>query len=232
MPSSVPSSSGSGSSRNGNLQRERSGSSFSVAARQPTNVYAGSGGVLGSSYASSYINGTLPGGGSFSTTRQSFGGNQGNVVRGSFVGNGPNANSSDRASDLRQDIQGINKVLAQSKGSVKGGAAGAFNPAIFSGNGRGDPGDGDFVDRTTQELMIEQKLIPIDESTVMQEIIDDRHTEIVKVRLEFLCSGCLLDHNNVCFFSQIHKGLVELNEMFTDLSRMVKEQEVCYRRML
>jgi hypothetical protein len=85
---------------------------------------------------------------------------------------------------LRQDIQGINKVLAQSKGSVKGGAAGAFNPAIFSGNGRGtgDPGDGDFVDRTTQELMIEQKLIPIDESTVMQEIIDDRHTEIVKVR--------------------------------------------------
>lgn len=184
----TPNSSGSSSSisgnRNGVVQRERSGSSFSVATRQPTNVYAGSGGVLGSSYSSSYINGTVPNA-SFSTSRQSFVGNQGMVPRGSFAGNAPPNHGTERTSsvDLRQDIQGINKVLSQNKGSVKSGAAGAFNPAIFGGGSRntGDPGDGDFVDRTTQELMIEQKLIPIDESTVMQEIIDDRHTEIEKV---------------------------------------------------
>lgn len=159
------------------MQRERSGSSFSVATRQPTNVYAGSGGVLGSSYASSYINGANPNN-SLSTSRQSFAGNQGNTIRGSFAGNAPPNNHPDRTSsvELRQDLQGINKVLSQNKGSVKSGSAGAFNPSIFSGGSRnaGDPDDGDFVDRTTQELMIEQRLIPVDESTVMQEIIDDR----------------------------------------------------------
>lgn len=176
LPLNVPSSSGSGSSRvvNGSmLQRDRSGSSFSN--RQQTNVYAGSGGVLGSSFSSSYINGTNP-------NRPSFAGNTGPVSRGGNTTGGTDRTSS---VELRQDLQGINKVLNQNKGSVKSGAAGAFNPAIFAGgsarNVAGEPDDGDFVDRTTQELMIEQRLIPVDESTVMQEIIDDRHTEIVKV---------------------------------------------------
>jgi hypothetical protein len=193
----APSSVGIGSGRGGNanmLQHERLGSSFSIAARQPTNVYAGSGGVLGSSFESSNISGANP-----NTS------NAGN--RGSFAGNDPISNGVEgTSSKIRQELQGINIVLNQNKGAVKSGSAGAFNPAIFGSGGKNggkDLDDGDFVDRTTQELMIEQRLIPVDESTVMQDILDDRHTEIEK----------------------IHQGLTEINEMFTDLSRMVKEQE-------
>jgi syntaxin 7 len=54
------------------------------------------------------------------------------------------------------------------------------------------------------ELMIEQRLRPVDEATVMQEIIDERTIEINKV----------------------NKGLIEVQEMFADLSRIVKEQQI------
>lgn len=49
-----------------------------------------------------------------------------------------------------------------------------------------------------------QKLRPVDEATVMQELIEERAQEI----------------------SKVHKGIVEVNEMFVDLSRIVKEQEI------
>lgn len=112
------------------------------------------------------------------------------------------------------------------KSSVHSGAAGAFNPAMFAtnttraslgpgaaGGGSGNRGagmdddeqeDGVFVDRTQHERMIEQMLKPVDEATVMQELIDERAVEIQKVS----------------------KGIMQVNEMFADLSRIVKEQQV------
>ena len=68
-----------------------------------------------------------------------------------------------------------------------------------------DPGnnDGVFVDRHQHELMIEQKLKPVDEATIMQEIIEERAVEIEKM----------------------NKGIIEVNDMFVDLSRIVKEQQ-------
>jgi hypothetical protein len=44
----------------------------------------------------------------------------------------------------------------------------------------------------------------VDEATVMQSIIDEREVEIKK----------------------IHKGIVQVQDMFVDLSRIVKEQQV------
>lgn len=101
--------------------------------------------------------------------------------------------------------------------AVKSGSAKAFDPSMFANTGNNNNHimitsrlgeedeieDGVFVDRSKQDLLISQKLIPIDETTVMQEIIDERSREIEK----------------------IHVGIVELNEMFKDLSRLVKEQE-------
>jgi len=66
-----------------------------------------------------------------------------------------------------------------------------------------DPDDGVFVDRQQHELMIEQRLKPVDEATIMQEIIEERAIEIEKM----------------------HKGIVEVNEMFRDLSKFVKGQQ-------
>ena len=63
--------------------------------------------------------------------------------------------------------------------------------------------DGVFVDRSEHERQIEQKLRPVDEATVMQELIDERAEEI----------------------SKVHKNIVQVNEMFVDLSRIVKEQQ-------
>ena len=84
-------------------------------------------------------------------------------------------------------------------------------PAFAAGGGMGkasvieewDPDDGVFVDRQQHELLIEQRLKPVDEATIMQEIIDERAVEIEKM----------------------HKGIVEVNEMFRDLSKFVKGQQ-------
>lgn len=126
-----------------------------------------------------------------------------------------NGNGRSFSTEIRQDLQGLQHILPTgNKPAVRSGNAGAFNPSMFANNrstgqmrtnGNEEPEDGDFVDRVTHEQLIERRLVPIDESTVMQEIIEDRSVEIEK----------------------IHKGLVEINEMFTDLSRIVKEQEVC-----
>ena len=66
-----------------------------------------------------------------------------------------------------------------------------------------DAEDGVFVQRSAQEQVILEKLIPIDEATVQAHIIEERSEAI----------------------EQIHKGLVEINEMFTDLSKLIKQQE-------
>jgi hypothetical protein len=112
-----------------------------------------------------------------------------------------------RPSDLRaSDMSSVNDndeslemyMNAKKNTTVKSGSAGAFNPSIFASTnaksnkniiitsrlgGEDEVEDGVFVDRSTQDLLISQKLIPIDESTVMQEIIDDRTREIEKVRM-------------------------------------------------
>jgi hypothetical protein len=121
-----------------------------------------------------------------------------------------NSSSSGRSSsvDLRQDLQGVSEMIPV-KSAVLSGQKGAFDPRLFSrpsmhrSSAFDDPPDGVFVERSIQELMIDQKLIAVDEATIMQEIIDDRSHEIQKV----------------------HKGLVELNEVFVEISKLVKEQE-------
>jgi hypothetical protein len=86
---------------------------------------------------------------------------------------------------------------ASNKASVFGGSAGAFNPSLFTTRASIGPGavssssggigdthdeeDGVFVDRTHQERLIEQMLKPVDEATVMQELIEERSVEIQKV---------------------------------------------------
>ena len=161
----------------------------------------------------------------------------------------PNAGSSFRSGQARA-AQGEGNVISSSvpKSSVHSGAAGAFNPAMFTttraslgpgaavsgGKGPGmgmddddEQEDGVFVDRTQHERMIEQVMIlslfdmieldarmdpiccvllwlscflnhvlllllllllsilqmlkPVDEATVMQELIDERAVEIQKV---------------------------------------------------
>lgn len=66
-----------------------------------------------------------------------------------------------------------------------------------------DRDDGVFVDRYQHEQLIEQRLRPVDEATVLQEIIEERAVEIQKM----------------------HKGIVEVNEMFKDLANIVKGQQ-------
>lgn len=60
------------------------------------------------------------------------------------------------------------------------------------------------MQRSAQEQVILDKLIPVDEATVQAHIIEERAEAI----------------------EQIHKGLVEINDMFTDLSKLIKDQEV------
>jgi hypothetical protein len=81
-------------------------------------------------------------------------------------------------------------------GRLAGGGSGG------SGGGR-EGEDGVFVQRSEQEQVILDKLIPIDEATVQAHIIEERSEAI----------------------EQIHKGLVEINDMFTDLSQLIKEQD-------
>jgi hypothetical protein len=133
---------------------------------------------------------------------------QGNKPSALPTNKGP-ASSSARSNsvELRQDLQGLSQIVPN-KGGVVSGQKGSFDPRIFASSttslNYADPEDGVFVERSIQELMIDQKLVAIDEATIMEEIIEDRSQEINKV----------------------HKGLVELNEVFVEISRLVKEQEV------
>lgn len=84
--------------------------------------------------------------------------------------------------------------------------SGGRNQPLNLGNltkGNYDDEDGVFVRRTEQEQDILQKLVPIDEATVQAHIIEERAVAI----------------------DQIHKSLVEINDMFTDFSHLVKQQE-------
>eukprot|EP01038_Epipyxis_sp_PR26KG_P004724 gene4724-6629_t len=129
---------------------------------------------------------------------------------------GINANNSNNSSG--KFVNGMDGVVSNTplslsgKSQVKGGSAKAFNPTINKSNlsgllattyENGEASEGMFMDRSAQTLLIEQKLVAIDEATVMQQIVDERNIEIEKV----------------------YKGLVEINEMFIDLSKIVKEQE-------
>lgn len=58
----------------------------------------------------------------------------------------------------------------------------------------------------------------------MQEIIDERSVEIEKVRRKITRSN----YSSITGLLQIHKGLVEVNNLFVDLSKLVKEQQVKY----
>jgi syntaxin 7 len=62
--------------------------------------------------------------------------------------------------------------------------------------------EGLFVDQTMHERLIMQRLQPVNEAEVLSEIVQERNQEIGK----------------------LHKGIVEINEMFVDLSRIVGEQ--------
>jgi hypothetical protein len=90
------------------------------------------------------------------------------------------------------------------KAVVSGGRHQPLNLGKLAGGGGHREGeDGVFVQRSEQEQVILDKLIPIDEATVQAHIIEERSEAI----------------------EQIHKGLVEINDMFTDLSKLIREQE-------
>lgn len=86
---------------------------------------------------------------------------------------------------------------------VSGGRNQPLDLGKLTGGTQSQAEDGVFVQRTAQEQVILEKLIPIDEATVQAHIIEERSEAI----------------------EQIHKGLVEINEMFTDLSQLIKQQE-------
>ena len=67
--------------------------------------------------------------------------------------------------------------------------------------------------------------------TVMQEIIDDRHQEIQKVLYLsrfFLFLNCSA---KLSVLRQINKGIAEINDMFNDLSLLVKAQDIEVRQI-
>jgi hypothetical protein len=112
------------------------------------------------------------------------------------------------ANDSRpKSTRGAGRVGSARMGAVTGGNAKAFNPSLLTA-GPVDPDaagqDGVFLDRLTHEQMIAKKFVAVDQATVMQEIIEERSEEISKVK----------------------QGLLEVNEMFEDLARIVKNQEV------
>mmetsp|Transcript_30045 Transcript_30045/g.55798 ORF Transcript_30045/g.55798 Transcript_30045/m.55798 type:complete len:317 (+) Transcript_30045:261-1211(+) len=87
---------------------------------------------------------------------------------------------------------------------VSGGRNQPLDLGKLASGSHKDAEDGVFVQRSAQEQVILDKLIPVDEATVQAHIIEERSEAI----------------------EQIHKGLVEINDMFTDLSKLIKEQEV------
>lgn len=101
------------------------------------------------------------------------------------------------------------RYIATSSSSTSSGvvSGGRNVPFSLSFNNISPSSDGSeegmFVQRTEEELIIEQKLIPIDEAEIQAKIIEERSAAI----------------------EEIHKGLCEVNEMFTDLSRFIKNQQ-------
>jgi hypothetical protein len=188
------------------------------------------------SSSSSSSRGSFSGGsgGSFGNNSSFNRGNNNSGDNNRGINNRGNNNNGDREDNVSSSLSSV-----PNRG-ISGGCAGNFNPSAIAsstaktalssvyaasiaqanGNkGHGFDGtggigstnwnmdnaeDGVFVERSQHEKMIEAKLKPIDEATVMQELIEERSEEITKV----------------------HKGLLEVNEMFVDLSRIVKSQEI------
>lgn len=129
----------------------------------------------------------------------------GSDVYSSAAPHSPSSSSKSTKNGIASGAGGLTGVGASS--SVKGGNQGAFNPSLLTaGHSTGELNldDGCFVDQNMHDRLIAQKLHPVDEASVMQEIIDERNEEINK----------------------LHKGIVEINEMFVDLSRIVGEQGI------
>ncbi len=109
-----------------------------------------------------------------------------------------------------ENKQGGGIALARSPGGggtlgASGASRGALASSVFMNDRSGrSSAEGDFVPRDTNELMIEQKLVPVDEATLMQELIDERVEQI----------------------EAMNKGIVEVQEAFTDLNRLVRQQSV------
>jgi hypothetical protein len=103
----------------------------------------------------------------------------------------------------------LGSAASSDRHSVKSGK-GSFTPSgpgCGSMGGLGEDGslsldEGLFVDQTMHERLIMQRLQPVNESEVLSEIVQERNQEIGK----------------------LHRGIVEINEMFVDLSRIVGEQ--------
>ena len=93
----------------------------------------------------------------------------------------------------------------RASGSSVTSGKGAFSPSFSQLNEQQDSlDDGGYVSQTMQDRMILQKLRAVDESKVMQGIIDERTVEI----------------------NTMSKKIVEVNEMFADLALMVREQQL------
>jgi hypothetical protein len=89
-----------------------------------------------------------------------------------------------------------------SKGGVRGGTGAFSAKSMSAGRMESVDHDGDFVDRTTQEQLIEQKFVAIDEVSLNSEIIAQRAVDIERINL----------------------SIVEIHDMFQYLSEMVQEQ--------
>jgi Asp-tRNA(Asn)/Glu-tRNA(Gln) amidotransferase C subunit len=98
-------------------------------------------------------------------------------ANGSKAGNGAYGDSKSGSTRVAESA-------SSSSGAVKRGTAATFSSAVFSASAVDNVEDCDkglFVDRTMRDTIIMQKFVPVDEDTVMQEIIDERDIEIKKV---------------------------------------------------
>lgn len=159
-----------------------------------------------------------------SESRSSFGGSPRDRESESVVGRASVNRDSTRSSITTSSAGEGNKrgVLNMSKsasnlpspatpefGSINGGLENKWDDDFADQSGglaapgvMDTPEDGVFLDRAQHTQMMEQKLVAVDEGTIMQDIINERNEEI----------------------EQMHKGLVEVNSMFIDLGMLVKEQ--------
>lgn len=145
--------------RNGSMTTR---TSFTSAFSNPNNQVNGS--FSSGSYAS---NSFIPG--SFSNNSSSFRSNRTlpsnsfsavNSVTNNLRNRGSMVDAPDESKDLKQEMNGFSNNFSSGKSQVKSGSAGAFDPTIFRNNnavmGDNNPDDGDFVDRTTHDMIIAQ----------------------------------------------------------------------------
>lgn len=109
---------------------------------------------------------------------------------------------------------GMDAAAAAASNGVKRGTAGSFDPSLLSSTASPtSPGEGMFVPRSgydqRQVQVIEKKLKPVDESEINLSLIEERTQRI----------------------EEMNRDIVRVKELFTDLSILIKEQEVEIERM-